>query len=283
MTGIAVANVRIKSVAIKRTLLLIVFLLAVMAEPQQQPIRAQQPQPVTPRYALFEFFKIEPGKTADYRKIERDVWMPIHRERVKMGLIKSWSLWDVRLPGGVSREYDTMVITNFDKFVDLEKSYPPEVFSKTHPNTTADDLIARTTATRKTIRTEFVVLIDGTQPLPQSPSPVAYIGYMKPEPSGGYVSLERRYWKPIHQERVNRGILKSWALYQVRFPAGTNREYNFFTIQLCDKFQDLETQYPAGIWEKVHPTVKESEIGDRTNAARKMVRTEVLGLLENVQ
>src|SRR5438034_7311213 len=59
-----------------------------------------------PKFALIEYFKIEPGKNADYRKLEQEVWMPIHRERVKMGVIKSWSAWVVRFPGGTAREYD---------------------------------------------------------------------------------------------------------------------------------------------------------------------------------
>src|SRR5262245_9260421 len=43
-----------------------------------------------PRYALIEYFKIEPGKAAEYRKLEQEVWVPIHRERVKQRVIKSW-------------------------------------------------------------------------------------------------------------------------------------------------------------------------------------------------
>jgi hypothetical protein len=97
-----------------------------------------------------------------------------------------------------------------------------------------------------------------------------------------YVELERRYWKPIHQERVSRGLLRSWALYGVRFPGGTDREYTHLTIQLLERFEDLDTQYPEGIWEKIHPSIKQDEIDVRTNAARKMVRTDLLTLLEQV-
>jgi hypothetical protein len=236
-----------------------------------------------PPYAVFEYMKIEPGKAADYRKMEREIWIPIHRERIKMGLIKSWSLWGMRFPGGTAREYDTIAITTFDKFADVENSYPQEVFKKTHPKMTDDERNARTTATRKMVRTEVVALLDGTQPTPSAQPPrYAFIGYMKPEygKTRQYVELERRYWKPIHHERASRGILRSWSLYGVRFPGGTDRPYSHFTIQLLDKFQDLETQYPEGIWEKVHPNIKQEEIDARTNAARKMVWTDLLTLME---
>src|SRR4051794_30573820 len=32
---------------------------------------------VSPKFALIEYFKIEPGKGTDYRKLEQEVWMPI--------------------------------------------------------------------------------------------------------------------------------------------------------------------------------------------------------------
>jgi hypothetical protein len=69
----------------------------------------------------------------------------------------------------------------------------------------------------------------------------------------------------------------------VRFPGGTNKPYSHFTVQLLDRFQDLEDQYPEGIWEKVHPTIKQEEIDLHTMAARKMVWTDLLTLLEQVR
>ena len=244
---------------------------------------AQSPSPA---FALFEFMKIQPGKTEEYRKLERDVWMPIHRERVRMGLIKSWTLWGMRFPGGTAREYDTIAITTHDKFADAENSYPAEIFTKVHPKMTEVDRNVRTAAARSMVRTELATLLDITQPGTSTQSlRYAFIGFMKPEygKNRQYVELERRFWKPIHQERVNRGILRSWALYVVRFPGGTDRQYTHFTIQLLEKFQDLETQYPEGIWDKVHPTTKQDDIDARTNTSRKMVKTDVLTLLEEVR
>lgn len=266
------------------SLLSFATLFAFVYTSQPSRIGAQSPQPSAPKYALFEFFKLEQGKGAEHRQVERELWAPVHRERLNRGLIKSWSLWNVRFSGGPNSEYDRVTITTFDKFTDVEGSYPAEVFTKVHPNLKVEELTARTLATRKQARIEMVALVDGTQLNPQPlPPRYAYIGYMRPEPGKGYVNLERQYWKPIHQERVNRGILRSWQLYQVRFPGGSNKEYNYFTVQLYDKFADLETQYPAGIWEKVHPNAKEADVQTQTNAARKMVRTELLNLLESVQ
>ena len=74
----------------------------------------QATAPAPTKFALLEYIKIEPGKAADYRKLEQEVWVPIHRERVKMGVIKSWSAWGVRFPGGSSREYDRLLKAALD-------------------------------------------------------------------------------------------------------------------------------------------------------------------------
>lgn len=284
MKCLAITNAGFKLAALSLALfLLLAFFVGSAGRGLTEAQATASVQTPSPKYAMFEFMKVEPG--ADYHKMAREIWMPVHRERVRLGLIKSWSLWGMRFPGGTSREYDVIAVTNFDKFADVENSYPPEVFKRAHPKMTDAERDSRTNATRKMVRTEVAAVLDGTEAAPSSQSPrYAFIGYMQPEygKTRQYVELERRYWKPIHQDRVARGILRSWVLYGVRFPGGTSREYSHFTIQLLDRFQDLEAQYPEGIWEKVHPNVKQDDIDARTNAARKMVRTDVLTLMEQV-
>ncbi|MBS1791175.1 MAG: hypothetical protein JST85_25920 [Acidobacteria bacterium] len=248
--------------------------------------QSQPAAPAQPRFAMIEYFKIEPGKNADYRKLEQEVWMPIHRERVKQGIIKSWTAWGVRLPGGSAREYDRIFITTFDKFAALETPYPPGVFTKVFPNTTAAELVARTQAVSKQVRSELVTLLDSTTPIGAAQTPkFAEIGFQKAEfgKGGEYVELERKYWKPLHQERLNRGILNAWNLYAVRYPGGTNREYGHITINYFDKFEQLETQYPPDVLAKALPNVKPADIVAQTAAVKKQVRIEVLALVDQVQ
>lgn len=255
-----------------------------------QNAQAQAP----PKYATFEYMKIEPGKGADYRKLEQEVWAPIHRERVKSRLIRSWSLWGVRYPGGVSREYDMVAVTLFDNFKDLENSYPPEVFSKAHPNINRDEIGAKTTAARKMVRTEVVAIVDSALPGAEDPrsqpgaAPTKYarFDYKKVEfgKTGEYVSTERKYYKPYWQEVVNQGAMRGWAVCGVRFPGGTDKEYGFLTVQLFDKFEQLEgTPATLGAWVKANPNVNAVEIGAKIGAISKTVRTEVLTLIDQVR
>ncbi len=247
----------------------------------------QSPSPTAaapPKFALIEFFKLEWGKAAEHRKIEQELWMPIHRERAKLGKIKSWSLWNVRFSRGAESEYDRVTITTFDKFADVETSYPPESISKPHPNLKFAEILARTVAVRKQARQELIELTESTQLNPQPLPPYAVIVFFKPEPGKGAeaVELVRKYIKPVHQERVNRGILKSWMYFNVRFPGGASREYNHIGLSFNDKFEHLETTFPEGLFSKVHPNTNPADITAQLGAARKQVRSEVLTLLEQV-
>lgn len=278
-----------KSNRLLRTLFMALALLLALCTPallKKGLPQSQTAASTPPKFAMIEYFKIEPGKGADYRKLEQEVWVPIHRERVKMGAIKSWTAWSVRLPGGVAREYDRVIITTFNKFADVETPYPPSVFTKVFPNTTAAEIVARTGALSKMIRSEMVTLLDSTTPSGTTQQPkFAEIGFHKAEygKGGEYVELERKYWKPVHQERVNRGILNAWNLYSVRYPGGTNREYGHITLNFFDKFEQLEAQYPADVLAKALPNLKPTDVVAQTNATKKQVRIEVLNLVDQVQ
>ncbi|MGE0129641.1 MAG: hypothetical protein AB7U82_16300 [Blastocatellales bacterium] len=250
--------------------------------------------PAAPKYALFEYMKIEPGKGADYRKLEQEVWMPIHRERVKAKLIRSWALWGVRYPGGASREYDVVAITLYDNFKDLENSYPAEVFTKAHPNMNTTEMNAKTSAARKMVRTEVLAIVDAALPGAEDPrsqpgaAPAKYarFDYKKIEfgKANEYVSNERKYYKPFWQEHVNQNAMRGWAVVGARFPGGTDREYGFITIQAFDKFEQLEGNTASlGAWVKANPNINAAEITAKMGAISKTVRTEVLTLIDQVR
>ena len=266
---------------------LALFVLLALCAPSLRQRAQAQAQPTAPKFALFEYFKIELGKGADYRKMEQEVWVPIHRERVKQGIIKSWSSWGVRFPGGAAREYDRVMITTFDKFADVERPYPPGVFTKVFPNTTAAELVARHNGIARIVRSELVTLLDsvGLNPQPLPPGAPAEISFHKVEPGKGpeYRALVGKYSKPLSEERIKRGMLKGTQRFGVGYPGGTERNYGQITISYFDKFEQLETQYPPDLVTKVLPGMTIADVAAQLNAVRKTVRTQLLTLVDQVQ
>lgn len=99
---------------------------------------------------------------------------------------------------------------------------------------------------------------------------LAELSFMKPL-NDTYVDVEKKIWKPIHQERINRGDLTAWYLFRVRYPVGTETKYNYVTVniyndpskQLKEPFANFEE-----IFKKVHPDMKAEDMEKKTSESR---------------
>lgn len=70
-----------------------------------------------------DYMKVAPGKTAEYVKAEEAVKTAVHQDRVKKGMINSWSLYSVRFPSGASREFDFATVTVYPDMSKLEQPF----------------------------------------------------------------------------------------------------------------------------------------------------------------
>lgn len=118
----------------------------------------------------------------------------------------------------------------------------------------------------------------------QAPSFVATFSFMKvdPDKAEAYVRFERELWKPVHQERIRTGRMKSWSLYQVEFPHGTDQEYDFVAVNVYNSITDLERGV-ADVFAKVHPNIPMTAVATRTYAARREVRAEMWRRLDHIE
>ena len=109
------------------------------------------------------------------------------------------------------------------------------------------------------------------------------VAYMKVPPGGGnaYGELEA-LWKPVHQARVDAGMILGWYLYEIQSPSGTEVHHNYATVTVFGSFEAMENSYPEGVWEKVHPGVDMDEVFEKTRTARDLVRGETWQLLDQM-
>lgn len=108
------------------------------------------------------------------------------------------------------------------------------------------------------------------------PSLFVVVDFMKVESGkhANYLQVEQELWKPMHQERVNQGIIVGWYLYAVEFVGGMD-DYNYVVITLYDNADQLENPWRSEIPGQVHPGRKIEEMMQRTFESRTHVRSEL--------
>jgi hypothetical protein len=79
--------------------------------------------------------------------------------------------------------------------------------------------------------------------------------------------------------------MRSWSLYEVRFPGGDNREYGYLTVEVYNNIQDAEGSYDdkdamASLLKKTHPDKAVDQYIVQTINSRRLVRSEVLKLVD---
>jgi len=119
-----------------------------------------------------------------------------------------------------------------------------------------------------------------------TPSPKYFmVSYMKVIPGQDPVKLEHEMWKPLHQEFIKEGQFRSWAVYELQFPSGTDEKYDYATVHAFDKFGQLENPFANfdKILAKVHPGVKADDFINRTEKTRNLVRSEVWVLVDKAE
>jgi hypothetical protein len=235
--------------------------------------------------AQVSYMKAEPGEVGKYLNLEREIWKPIHQERMNDGKILRWSLYSVRYPGGTGHDYNYVTVTFHESRADVENPEFGTYAERAHPDKNLSVLFERMYDARELVRSELWTRVDRLVPEdPQSgPAPFLQVDYMKVEPTAAsdYVSLEQDVWKPVHQARVDAGMMSRWALWAMTLPHGTGQPYNFAAVNGYQSMADMGG-YPENVWEEVHPDRNVEKIVKRTTAARDNVQGELWELVDSV-
>jgi len=122
------------------------------------------------------------------------------------------------------------------------------------------------------VYTATLVLSTGIGLGQNPPAKVARVEFMKVTPGKGpeYAKLEQT-WKDVHQDRVNKGQIDSWALFIVVFPGGAKHEYDAITMHIFPSFAKMESLYESDQIAKIRTFPPANDL-------RQMVRYEIWSL-----
>lgn len=224
------------------------------------------------------YMKVPPNGAEEYISMEREIWKPVHQERINNGKLLGWYLLRVEYPGGSNADYNFVAVNIYPSIADLDDPYAGIEWKAIHPAVDAGQLMERTDASRNMVHTEVFELID--EAIPGQPDVMPrYIAVNKMlTPVGGnvdYEAMERRIWKPLHQERIRQQRMEDWMLLRRILPNGTRWNYNYITWDAYASYLDFNLPFQEETFDRIHPNKRmdktmENTIEQRTHFAQEM-------------
>lgn len=105
------------------------------------------------------YMQTPPGKEDAYVKLEKEIYKPLHKERMANGDITGWGLYSVVYPYSDSRGFNFVTANAFNNWEKMLTSDYSAAFKKAHPKGDMAKVSAETGAARKMSKTETWRLI----------------------------------------------------------------------------------------------------------------------------
>lgn len=234
-----------------------------------------------------DYLKADGVNITNYLELEQELWKPIHQERINRGIIKSWNLYGV-VAGGPDSKYNFIVANLFDEFGKIDYYDIESIITDVHPDVNVDDFMDQTHNSREVVHTE-IWEVNGTIMNEETTPGGNYltINYFDARGgSGEHAKMELDFWGAIHEVRVEREILNSWAMYTLLYPSGDARNYTYSTIDYYDELSDLREPVGMTLARVAHPNLTEDQLDEyfsRTGDSRSLYKTELWKVIDSVR
>lgn len=234
-------------------------------------------------FVVIECMKVKQSDEAKYLAVEKDIWKPIHQERVKQGKILGWLLYKVHYTAE-NDEYNYATATIFADPANLENPYEGIDPAKVHPNMNIEEAYKKTVESRDLVKRNLIRRAGFAYP-ENSPGPAPFkyieVNYMKSK-EGNYVASANSIWKPIHQEFINSGTRAGWSLWTAVYPRGSEADFQFVTVNYFKDNSQIGAANMVEAFKKAHPDKhQQTELG-KVSATRDIVRVELWEVLDRV-
>ncbi|MEO1451358.1 MAG: hypothetical protein AAFV07_17635, partial [Bacteroidota bacterium] len=98
-----------------------------------------------------------------------------------------------------------------------------------------------------------------------------------------WLEMEEKIAKPIHEARMQAGIMNSWMISLMEEPWGSEVAYKASTIDAYESWSDLRAGNFQELVEKAHPGKTPADIFGEFDKVRTLVRSEIRMLVDAVR
>jgi len=194
-------------------------------------------------YKKMDYIRVDEGTLNQFLNQAKQKLKPHYQELVDSGVLTSWSLYHVSLPGGEKSNYHFISIataTDIDTLLNVYDNIKLPDYLPANSGSDTQKLASMGTLIKSELwNVENVLSANG-----QSDRPSTYMtmDYMKVAAGKNpdYLMLEEEIAKPIHQQRIDKKSMAGWEVYSLISPNGSNYGYNFSTANFFNRASHIE-------------------------------------------
>lgn len=214
------------------------------------------------RYLVFEFFKVESNQTYDFIEF-KDFMEKVYRAAVNDKKIQGWDFWSLQ-SGADPSEFQYITITYYKDPVSMMNglreedmvryamiAYPHlteiQVKEKFNDANQSRDLAQRAYMQEIAKTQDNFKLMKGT---------LASFDLMKAVEGqfDAYEKAEKEVFQPIHQNRIEKGLMGSWSLLRTALPFGSEAKSTHLTMNI---YKDYVQFFNAQEYEDMESTAEQ--------------------------
>ncbi|MDN3204650.1 hypothetical protein [Algoriphagus sediminis] len=199
------------------------------------------------KYMVFEFIKVENDMIFDYIEY-KDLMEKVYRQALNDGKISGWDFWSLQ-SGADEGDFQHIMVTHYDDPVNMMNGLDTEAMIKytkiAYPHLTdvqigkmfQDELEMRDMPMRLYMR-EIVSTDDD---FVMKPGVLASFDLMKAREGqfDAYERAEMEIFRPIHQNRIEQGVMGHWSFLRTALPQGSQAKSTHLTLNMYKDYMQF--------------------------------------------
>lgn len=231
-------------------------------------------------YYIFDYMKVEPGNHQDYLKMEA-AWKKIHAVKKADGRIDNWTLMEIISPSGTSAEYNYVTRIRIKGNKQLAAFYSGDYFPENWSALLTEEekeLVKKTSELRTMVKSETFARMESILGPDIADAKVVsfnFFDFPEGKGRGDHLRIERDIWMPVHQARVDDGVLKGWVMGRMEMPGGSGQPYHDFTVDIYENLEQLLNDDTRPYFKKIHEGKDAKELWKETYENTDLVKREI--------
>jgi hypothetical protein len=239
------------------------------------------------QFVVIEYLKVKPGMRSTFLKLQKDVWKKVEQEKLKLGKISGWELYEVLYPAGSTAEYDYVMyhkVVGWNAIEGISEGND-DIFKKVLSKEQLAQMERSLDVEEMTKKEIWMVEDKITRAAYVPPSKYHTANFMNVVDGkwDDYMEMEKTLVKPIHEEHARTGGRAGWTLLALREPDGSARAYQAATLDFFDRWADIGATDLSDFYSQIHPGKSPEYITNQITGTRALIRQEIRKLIDFVQ